>query len=134
MVLPLVFPDGRLLSPRWRPALWAALAFIPLSLAGYAFIPQSMGGLFRNLPNPYAVPRFDGLFEVLQALAVVCGLVAGAAAAASVTLRWRRADRVGRQQLKWFLAVLPIHRCRPDRDVVTPGPVSLAPGPGAPAS
>jgi hypothetical protein len=34
MVLPLVFPDGRLLSRRWRPALWAALAFIPLAAVG----------------------------------------------------------------------------------------------------
>jgi hypothetical protein len=36
LVLPLVFPEGRLLSPRWRPALWAALAFIPLYIAGCA--------------------------------------------------------------------------------------------------
>ena len=108
LVLPLVFPDGRLLSRRWRPALWAALAFIPLWVAGYAFIPQSMGGYFRNLHDPYTYPPFDRLFEVLQFLAVACGLAAGAAAAASVVLRWRRADRVGRQQLKLFLAVLPI--------------------------
>src|SRR5580700_98609 len=54
LVLPLVFPEGRLLSPRWRPALWAALAFIPLLFAGMAFIPQDMGGYFRHLPNPYA--------------------------------------------------------------------------------
>jgi two-component system NarL family sensor kinase len=108
LVLPLVFPEGRLLSQRWRPALWAALAFIPLWVAGYAFIPQSMGGYFRDRPDPYTYPPFDRLFEVLQFLAVACGLAAGAAAAATVVLRWRRADRVGRQQLKWFLAVLPI--------------------------
>ncbi len=109
LVLPLVFPDGRLLSPRWRPALWAALAFIPLWFAGMAFIAQSMGGYFRYLPNPYAHPSLDPLFEVMQVLAGACGLAAAiAAAAASVTLRWRRADRVGRQQLKWFLAVLPL--------------------------
>ena len=108
LVLPLVFPDGRLLSPRWRPALWAALAFIPLWFAGMAFIPQSMGSLFRYLPNPYARPSLDRLFEVMQALAVGCGLAVVIAAAACVTLRWRRADRAGRQQLKWFLAVLPL--------------------------
>jgi hypothetical protein len=28
-VLPLVFPDGRLLSRRWRPVLWAALLIVP---------------------------------------------------------------------------------------------------------
>jgi signal transduction histidine kinase len=108
LVLPLVFPDGRLLSPRWRPALWAALAFIPLWVAGMAFIPQNMGGYFRYLPNPYAYPHLDRLFEAMQVLCVGCGLSAAVAAAATVTLRWRRADRAGRQQLKWFLAVLPI--------------------------
>jgi signal transduction histidine kinase len=121
LVLPMVFPEGRLLSRRWRPALWAALAFIPLWVAGYAFISQSMGGYFRNLPDPYAHASLDRLFEAFQALAIVCGLVAGVAAAASVTLRWRRADRVGRQQLKWFLAVLPISAGAVIAQVIDPG-------------
>jgi signal transduction histidine kinase len=128
LVLPLVFPEGRLLSPRWRPALWAALAFIPLWVAGYAFIPQSMGSLFRNLPDPYTFPRYDTLFEIMQGLAVACGLAAAIAAAASVTLRWRRADRTRRQQLKWFLAVLPVMAASIIATVVAPGPVSLAVG------
>ena len=128
MVLLLVFPEGRLLSRRWRPALWAALAFIPLSMAGYAFIPQNLGVLFRNLSNPYATPRYDALFEACQALAIACGLVAGAGAAASVTLRWRRADRVGRQQLKWFLAVLPLTIASLIATLVAPGTLSLALG------
>ncbi len=108
LVLPLVFPEGRLLSPRWRPALWAALAFIPLWVAGYAFIPQTMSGYFRDMPDPYTLPALDPAFEALQILAAACGLGAAAAAAASVVLRWRRADRVGRQQLKWFFASLPL--------------------------
>ena len=131
MILLLVFPEGRLLSPRWRPALWAALAFIPLSVAGYAFIPQNLGVLFRNRPNPYALPQLDGLFEVFQALAIVCGLVAGVAAAASVTLRWRRADRVGRQQLKWFLAVLPLTLASLIATLCRSGHVEPGPGTGA---
>ena len=79
MVLLLVFPDGRLLSRRFRPALWAALAFIPLSIAGYAFAPQDVGPLFRHMHNPYAIPRLTGWFEACQALAIVCGLVGGGA-------------------------------------------------------
>jgi hypothetical protein len=39
LVLPLVFPDGRLVSRRWRPVLWAAVAFVPLWVAGNAFAP-----------------------------------------------------------------------------------------------
>jgi signal transduction histidine kinase len=108
LILPLVFPGGMLLSRRWRPALWAALAFIPLWVLGYALIPQTMGSYFHNLRNPYVVPSLDRLFEAAQILAAACGLTAGVAAAASLTLRWRRADRIGRQQLKWFLAVLPL--------------------------
>jgi len=127
-VLLMVFPEGRLLSPRFRPALWAALAFIPLSVGGYAFIPQNLGSLFHHMSNPYAIPRLDGLFEASQALAIVCGLVAGAGAAASVTLRWRRADRVGRQQLKWLLAVLPAAIASLIATLVAPGSWSLALG------
>ena len=108
MVLLLVFPEGRLLSRRFRPALWAALAFIPLSVAAFAFSPQNLGSLFRNRHNPYVIPRLDWLFQTCEVLAIVCGVVAGAGAAVSVTVRWRRADRVGRQQLKWLLAVLPL--------------------------
>jgi signal transduction histidine kinase len=108
LVLPLVFPEGRLLSPRWRPALWAALAFIPLWVAGMAFVSQDVGGYFRHMHNPYVYPSLDRLFDALYVLAVACGLAAAVAAAAAVTLRWRRADRAGRQQLKWFLAVWPI--------------------------
>ena len=128
MVLLLVFPDGRLLSRRFRPALWAALAFIPLSIAGYAFAPQNLGPLFRHMHNPYAIPRLTGWFDACQALAIVCGLVGGAGAAASVTLRWRRADRVGRQQLKWLLAVLPFTIASLIATVVFPGTLSLALG------
>jgi two-component system NarL family sensor kinase len=128
MVLLLVFPDGRLLSRRFRPALWAALAFVPLSIAGYAFAPQNLGPLFRHMHNPYAIPRLTGWFDACQALAIVCGLVGGAGAAASVTLRWRRADRVGRQQLKWLLAVLPFTIASLIATVVFPGTLSLALG------
>ena len=52
---------------------------------------------------------------------MACGLAAGAAAAASVVLRWRRADRVGRQQLKWFFAVLPMAAVSMIVRVIAPG-------------
>ena len=129
MVLLLVFPEGRLLSRRFRPALWAALAFIPLAIAGFAFYPQDLGPLFLNRHNPYAIPRLDWLFETCAVLAIGCGVVAAAGAAASVTLRWRRADRVGRQQLKWLLADVAVHHRLAGRHPGLPGHVE--PGPGA---
>jgi len=87
MVLLLLFPEGRLLSRRFRPALWAALAFIPLAIAGFAFYPQDLGPLFRHRHNPYVIPRLDWLFETCAVLAIVCGVIAATGAAASVTLR-----------------------------------------------
>src|SRR6478672_7901432 len=86
MVLLLVFPEGRLLSRRFRPALWAALAFIPLAIAGFAFYPQVLGPLVRHRHNPYVIPRLDWLFETCAVLAIVCAVVAAAGAAASVKL------------------------------------------------
>jgi two-component system, NarL family, sensor kinase len=106
LVLPLVFPDGRLLSRRWRPALWAAVAFALLSVAGNAFDSLSMGGWFADRPNPYAVR--GPLFDVILDVANLCGLAVAVAAAASVALRWRRGGHVVRQQLKWFLATVPV--------------------------
>ena len=80
MVLLLVFPEGRLLSPRWRPALWAAIAFIPLSVAGYAFVPQNLGAYSVTGRTRTPFVGFDALFEAIQVLALVCGL----------SLAWRR--------------------------------------------
>jgi len=125
MVLLLVFPEGRLLSRRFRPALWAALAFIPLSIAAFAFYPQNLGPLFRYRHNPYAFPQLDWLYETCGALAIGCGVVAGVGAVASMTLRWRRSDRVGRQQLKWLLAVLPFTVVSLIATLVFPGTWSL---------
>jgi len=105
LILPLVFPDGRLLSGRWRPALWAALAFVILALVGNAFAPESMGGWFGDRPNPYAVS--GPLFGMLVDAGGVCGLAVAVAAFASLAQRWRRAGHVERQQLKWLVAVVP---------------------------
>jgi signal transduction histidine kinase len=107
LVLPLVFPDGRLLSARWRAALWATAAFTVLALAGNAFAPESMGAWFSNRPNPYAVP--GPVFGLLLDAAGVCALVTAVAGMASVAQRWRRAGHVERQQLKWLVAIIPLN-------------------------
>jgi signal transduction histidine kinase len=110
LVVLLVFPDGRLLSRRWGPALWAALAFSLLAAAGYSYalFPESRGVLFGSLPNMFAVPRLTPVLAAVLSLALACWLGAAAAVVASMWLRWRRADLAGRQQLKWFFAAAPV--------------------------
>ena len=103
--LPMLFPDGRLLSRRWLPAaviggigtlgivLLAALAgtLTEGDASGYR-IDNPIG--IEDLGEPTKLPVFVVL-EVLFAVGVV-------GAAASVVVRLRRSRGVERRQLEWF--------------------------------
>jgi hypothetical protein len=113
--LPLYFPTGRLLSPRWRPVVWLGIGFVVFAVAGNALWPgpdrfvQGLG----PVPNPVIfLPRAKPLFELLRNLAGLCLLPGIAGALAALVVRFRRSRRIERQQLKWFtyaaaLAPLP---------------------------
>ena len=99
----LLFPDGRLVSPRWRVVAWAAAA----DLAGLwfliAFDPESLGEIEREtVPNPLGIQDAAATFRLLEAVAVpLLGLLI-LLSAASMVVRFRRSRGVERQQLKWF--------------------------------
>jgi hypothetical protein len=95
----LLFPDGRLPSPRWRPVAWlAALGIIGL-VAGLALEAGPLGD-FPQIANPYGVesPVVGAATLAANVLVGVCMV----AAAISVIVRARRAGRVERQQIKWL--------------------------------
>jgi hypothetical protein len=50
----LVFPDGRLLSPRWRPAAWVAGLGTALAAAGLALTPGPLDE-FEAVDNPFGL-------------------------------------------------------------------------------
>jgi hypothetical protein len=56
-LLPLYFPTGRLLSPRWRLVGWAGAAFMVLAIVGNGLLPDAVEvsgiGVVRN---PFAAP------------------------------------------------------------------------------
>jgi two-component system NarL family sensor kinase len=109
-LIPQVFPDGRPLSRRWRPALWAGWAFIVLATLGNAFTSQHLESV-PGRDNPYAVTGLDGLWAVMIAISAPLGLAAVCAGLISLVLRWRRSGGDERQQLKWFIAgasLLPV--------------------------
>jgi hypothetical protein len=100
--LPLEFPDGRLLSPRWRLVRWLGGAGLLLGVAGAAVRPGPLA-VNERVRNPLGV---HGAIADLAALAAdTGGVLIGAGvvlAATSLVLRFRRACGVERQQLKWF--------------------------------
>lgn len=109
-ITPQVFPDGRALSPRWRPGLWAGWAFIVLATIGNAFTPQRLESV-PGRENPYAITGLDGLWSAMIAASAPLGLVALGAGLVTLVLRWRRSGGDERQQLKWFIAgvaLLPV--------------------------
>jgi hypothetical protein len=97
--LPLLFPDGRLPSPRWRPVAWLSAFSIVLTCGLYGVLLWPLRAVvdrdpFELLPAGQAI--------VLNAAApfmLLCGLVCLAALA----VRFRRARGIERQQLKWLL-------------------------------
>ena len=95
----LLFPDGRLPSPRWRAVAWCAGAGIGLLFVADSFDAGRLGD-YPELSNPYGVDS-----PVLDALAAIAALglaVAIVGSPLSLALRFRRAGRVERQQIKWL--------------------------------
>src|SRR5215211_5477917 len=95
----LLFPDGRLPSPRWRPVAWCAGLGIIGFVVGYALEAGPLGD-FPELVNPYGVDSPAVVIATLAANVVVGGSMV--ASAISLIVRARRAGRVERQQIKWL--------------------------------
>jgi hypothetical protein len=88
-LLILLFPDGRPLSPRWRPVVgFAALWPLLFLLVGIALVPQEL-----LADNPSGPP---------QAVLIVLMIVTIIAACTSAFLRFARSRGIEREQLKWF--------------------------------
>jgi len=97
MFLLLLFPDGRLVSRRWRPVAWCAGASIVVDVVGSALSPGPVPD-FPEVVNPYGV-AFPAWLAVLP---VVLGVVGLLGAVLSPVLRFRRVHGVQRQQIKWL--------------------------------
>ena len=101
----LLFPDGRVPTPRWRPLAWLILALaVALPLEG-AVGPGPLQ-VFPFLDNPVGVTGgpLGWLIQAFGPVGFQLFLATLPAAALALALRFRRARGVERQQLKWFAA------------------------------
>ena len=140
----LVFPTGRLPSPRWRPAALAGLVLTGLTLASFVVSTRPValpapGGISLAYPNPLAVRALQPVtwLGTLNGLALVFLLLLGPAVV-SLALRYRRGDQRLRQQMKWLgLAIAgvlvshgrrrPGHRGRPGEQAAAAVPYAITP-------
>jgi hypothetical protein len=98
----MLFPDGRLPSRRWRPALAVVLTGVAAVMAGYLLRPGGGDEPFQSVENPLGIP---GAFDATDGLAGLGWSLMGlgvAVAAVAMVVRLRRSAGVERQQLKWM--------------------------------
>ena len=101
-VMPLYFPDGRLLSRRWRWIVWLAAFGIVVGNLPWAFDPGPLAN--TTIDNPIGIPGFHD-FDGLLTLGNIVIFVVLPLAIASSVLKYRRGSPTIREQLKWFAAV-----------------------------
>jgi hypothetical protein len=101
--LPLYFPNGRLLSPRWRPVLWftafSAVVIIVLTM----FRPSS--DETRGIPNPLGIESLSNA-GLLEAIVPSLWSILAVLSAVSLVMRFRYSSGEERQQIKWVAYAL----------------------------
>src|SRR5258708_22583793 len=125
----LLFPDGRLLSRRWKAVAWLAVAVAGLQtivaiLTPGPIIGSNQGGLgvYSLTTNPTGVTAGRALLQMSQAALRLALPVVAIASFSALVVRFVRSKGDERQQLKWLAyagAVLriPLHTplCWPGR-------------------
>jgi hypothetical protein len=97
----LLTPTGSLPSPRWR---WWAVITAATPLALVLVVPVAPGRLDPQLlltSSPFSDRALGGVLLVATRVALVVTALAVAVAAGSLVVRFRRAQGVERQQLRW---------------------------------
>jgi hypothetical protein len=99
----LLFPDGRLPSPRWRPVLWSYLAVVACDAGGtYALAATALAARRVRVDSGGGLTAISSatfywlIFPVLAAFWL--------SFIAAQVLSWRRSSGERRQQLKWLMS------------------------------
>jgi hypothetical protein len=99
----LLFPHGRLLSPRWRPVAWLAAAVTIAGTVLLAIVPWDLLDPGVPAQNPVGVEGFRHLGIAPPAPIFLVGIPTTLLSVLSLALRFRRSRGDERQQLKWFV-------------------------------
>jgi hypothetical protein len=97
---PLLFPDGRPPSPRWRPVVWAAVIAGLAEMVCSAISDVNFSSNFPRLRDPVTVVA---PLVTAYNLATLVGPLVFLVGAVSMVVRFRRSGQEERLQLKWFM-------------------------------
>ncbi len=101
--IPLLFPTGRLLSPRWRAAAILGVASLGTQVLVQAFTQGTDTiSYLPSVGNPYIIPALQPLSATLAGVVRFSDVGIMIACIVSLVLRYRRAGHVERLQIKWF--------------------------------
>ena len=101
--VPLIFPEGHLLSDRWRWIVVLSGTALLAATVADVITPGPIGA--QEMPNPFAMPGLTPMAEALGTFATLGAIVGFTAAVLAIVVRYRRGDEVERHQLKWLIAV-----------------------------
>jgi hypothetical protein len=97
--VPLLFPDGRLPSPRWRPVAWLSALSIVLTCGLYGVLLWPLRAVVDRDPVELLAAGQAFVLNAAFPFMLLCGL----ACLTALAVRFRRARGIERQQLKWLL-------------------------------
>jgi hypothetical protein len=103
LFLPLLFPDGHLPSPRWRPVAYFAATTVVVAVLFTMVAPGTYASAgYPSIRNPIGLDQYKAFFDAVGG--AMQPLLFGLVVVSAVALfdRVRRADANERQQLKWF--------------------------------
>jgi hypothetical protein len=98
----LLFPNGKLLSPRWRWVSRASLVALFSTMAGFCFHAGKLDGEGVRVENPIGITALKPVVDGVLVIGALLGLVCMVAAVVSLVLRFRRSEGRERLQMKWF--------------------------------
>lgn len=99
-LLPLLVPDGRLPSRRWRPIAALLAAVVTMSVISLMIRPGPM--IATNMRNPFGVAGAAGIADAMRAVVGVAMPMLSLLALASIFIRFRGSRGIERQQIKWL--------------------------------
>jgi hypothetical protein len=107
VLLPLWFPNGQFLSPRWRLFWYLILAMAVIYMGTNAVWPEIRDADFNLIPNP-VVRNFGPpgwLVALWPVIPIPVVILPALIANGSLFVRYRRSDSVTRQQLRVFALI-----------------------------